>query len=38
MLEVPVDIPRPRTLELRLSPSFTALKRMIWSALGLPGA
>jgi NitT/TauT family transport system ATP-binding protein len=38
MLEVPVDLPRPRTLELRLSPSFTALKRMIWSALGLPGA
>jgi NitT/TauT family transport system ATP-binding protein len=37
-LEVPVDFPRPRTLETRLSPSFAALKRTIWSALGLAGA
>jgi len=37
LLEVPVDFPRPRTLEIRLSPSFTALKRTIWGALGLAG-
>lgn len=37
MLEVPVDVPRPRTLEVRLSPAFIALKRAIWSALGLAG-
>jgi NitT/TauT family transport system ATP-binding protein len=37
LLEVPVDLPRPRTLETRLSPSFTALKRTIWGALGLAG-
>jgi NitT/TauT family transport system ATP-binding protein len=34
-LEVPVDIPRPRTLDTRLSPAFSALKRTIWSALGV---
>jgi NitT/TauT family transport system ATP-binding protein len=34
-LEVPVDIPRPRTLDTRLSPAFTALKRTIWGALGV---
>jgi NitT/TauT family transport system ATP-binding protein len=38
LLEVPVDLPRPRTLDTRLAPSFTALKRTIWSALGLPAA
>lgn len=37
-LEVSVDLPRPRTLATRLSPAFTALKRTIWSALGLAGA
>ena len=37
-LEVTVDFPRPRTLQTRLSPAFTALKRTIWSALGLAGA
>jgi len=37
-LEVTVDFPRPRTLTTRLSPSFTALKRRIWGALGLSGA
>jgi NitT/TauT family transport system ATP-binding protein len=38
MLEIPVDFPRPRTLEMRLSSGFAELKRKIWSALGLPGA
>jgi NitT/TauT family transport system ATP-binding protein len=38
MLELPVDVPRPRTLDTRLSPAFTALKRTIWGALGLAGA
>jgi NitT/TauT family transport system ATP-binding protein len=38
MLELPVDIPRPRTLDTRLAPSFTTLKRTIWSALGLADA
>jgi NitT/TauT family transport system ATP-binding protein len=38
ILEVPIDLPRPRTLETRLSSPFTALKRTIWSALGLAGA
>jgi NitT/TauT family transport system ATP-binding protein len=37
LLEVPVDFPRPRALEIRLSPSFTALKRTIWGTLGLAG-
>lgn len=37
MLEVPINVPRPRTLEARLSPAFIALKRAIWSALGLAG-
>jgi NitT/TauT family transport system ATP-binding protein len=29
-----VDLPRPRSLEARFSPAFTALKRRIWDALG----
>jgi sulfonate transport system ATP-binding protein len=35
--EIPVDLPRPRSLDARLSPSFTALRRAVWSALGLTG-
>jgi len=38
ILEAPIDLPRPRTLETRLSSPFTAVKRTIWSALGLAGA
>lgn len=33
--EVPVDLPRPRTLELRLSPAFAQIKRAVWAELGL---
>ena len=33
--EVRVDLPRPRTLETRLAPAFTALKRVVWRELGL---
>jgi NitT/TauT family transport system ATP-binding protein len=33
VLEVPVAVPRPRTLDTLLSPPFTALRRTIWSAL-----
>ncbi|MBI4635659.1 MAG: ABC transporter ATP-binding protein [Candidatus Rokubacteria bacterium] len=33
--ELPVDLPRPRTLEQRLSPAFSELKRAIWRELGL---
>lgn len=33
--ELPVDLPRPRTLEGRLSPAFSELKRAIWRELGL---
>jgi len=29
-----VDLPRPRSLEARFSPAFSALKRQIWEALG----
>jgi ABC-type nitrate/sulfonate/bicarbonate transport system ATPase subunit len=32
---VPVHLPRPRSLEMRLSPEFSALKRRIWAELGL---
>jgi ABC-type nitrate/sulfonate/bicarbonate transport system ATPase subunit len=35
--EIPVDLPRPRSLDTRLSPPFTALRRAVWSALGLTG-
>ncbi|HUO64399.1 MAG TPA: ABC transporter ATP-binding protein [Terriglobales bacterium] len=33
--EVAVKLPRPRALEVRLSPEFAALKRRIWAELGL---
>ncbi len=33
--EIAVDLPRPRSLELRLSPEFAAVKRRIWAELGL---
>jgi ABC-type nitrate/sulfonate/bicarbonate transport system ATPase subunit len=33
--EVVVSLPRPRPLELRLSPEFSAIKRRIWAELGL---
>ena len=33
--EVRGDLPRPRTLETRLAPAFTALKRAVWRELGL---
>jgi ABC-type nitrate/sulfonate/bicarbonate transport system ATPase subunit len=36
--EVAVPLPRPRSLELRLSPEFAALKRRIWTELGLAEA
>lgn len=32
---VPVQLPRRRSLEMRLSPEFAALKRRIWADLGL---
>jgi len=32
---VPVHLPRPRSLEMRLSPEFSILKRRIWAELGL---
>ena len=32
---VPVHLPRPRSLEMRLSPEFSTLKRRIWAELGL---
>jgi ABC-type nitrate/sulfonate/bicarbonate transport system ATPase subunit len=35
--QLPVDLPRPRTLETRLCPEFSALKRAVWHALGLGG-
>jgi osmoprotectant transport system ATP-binding protein len=35
--EIPVDLPRPRSLDTRLTPRFTALRRAVWSALGLAG-
>ncbi len=33
-----VDLPRPRTIETRLAPEFTELKRAVWAELGLGGA
>ena len=33
--EVPVDLPRPRTLETRFSAGFADIKRRIWKELGL---
>jgi len=35
--EVSVDLPRPRSLEARLTPAFAELKRAVWAALGLRG-
>lgn len=35
--EVVVGLPRPRTLELRLSPAFSEIKRTVWAELGLGG-
>jgi ABC-type nitrate/sulfonate/bicarbonate transport system ATPase subunit len=35
--DLAVDLPRPRTLEMRLGPAFASLKRAIWSELGLTG-
>jgi ABC-type nitrate/sulfonate/bicarbonate transport system ATPase subunit len=35
--QIPVDLPRPRTLETRFCPEFSALKRAVWHALGLGG-
>ncbi len=35
--EVVVGLPRPRTLELRLSPAFSEIKRAVWAELGLGG-
>ena len=35
--EIVVDLPRPRTLELRLSPAFAQIKRAVWAELGLTG-
>jgi len=32
--QFPVDLPRPRSFELRFSDGFSALKRQIWAALG----
>jgi len=32
--DFPVDLPRPRSLEARFSPAFSALRRRIWEALG----
>jgi sulfonate transport system ATP-binding protein len=32
---VPVVLPRPRTLDVRLSPEFSAIKRAVWAELGL---
>ena len=32
--DFPVDLPRPRSLEARFSPAFSALKRKIWESLG----
>ena len=34
--EVPIHLPRPRSLEMRLSPEFAELKRRVWAELGLP--
>jgi sulfonate transport system ATP-binding protein len=33
--DLAVDLPRPRTLDTRLSPPFASLKRAVWAALGL---
>ena len=29
-----VDLPRPRSLEARFSPEFSALRRRVWQTLG----
>ena len=33
--DLTVDLPRPRTLEMRLSPAFAVIKRAVWTELGL---
>jgi ABC-type nitrate/sulfonate/bicarbonate transport system ATPase subunit len=38
LAELAVDLPRPRSLEARFSPAFSALKRRIWEVLGLGAA
>ena len=38
MADLEVDLPRPRSLETRFSPGFSALKRRIWEVLGLGAA
>jgi len=35
--DLEIDLARPRTLETRLSPAFAAIKRAVWSELGLTG-
>jgi len=35
--DLEIDLARPRTLETRLSPAFAAIKRSVWSELGLTG-
>jgi NitT/TauT family transport system ATP-binding protein len=35
--QVEVALPRPRPVEVRLSPAFTAIKRIVWQELGLVG-
>lgn len=35
--DVKVDLPRPRALEVRLSPAFAEIKRTVWALLGLTG-
>jgi ABC-type nitrate/sulfonate/bicarbonate transport system ATPase subunit len=33
--DIPVDLPRPRPLDMRLGLAFTAVKRRVWAELGL---
>jgi ABC-type nitrate/sulfonate/bicarbonate transport system ATPase subunit len=33
--DIPVDLPRPRPLDMRLGPAFAAVKRRVWAELGL---
>ena len=32
---IPVALPQPRPLEMRLAPEFSAIKRIVWAELGL---
>jgi ABC-type nitrate/sulfonate/bicarbonate transport system ATPase subunit len=34
--EIPVQIPRPRSVETRFSPAFVELRRRIWEELAAP--